>query len=163
MRAKLLTAALSALVIVGIAVYLAPAIAVPEGEPGTQPPAPPAAPPGDGGNPAPEPAAPCGQCDQDFCPTAGVRCTLTGCTGGKSGCCEYSCSCDSSCTAGETPPANACNYSVPCCVLCVIEFCKFVDHKCTITGCEGNCCFYDCQDEACFPTSCPPNTCGACS
>jgi len=117
-------------------------------------------------NPSPEPMAPnCPHCQDSFCPVTGVRCDISSCTGGKNGCCNYTCQCDSSCTSVSIP-SNACSYTTPCCAgPGYVEFCRYVDNKCTATGCAGNCWSYSCQDEACSdPPFCPPNACpGTCS
>lgn len=113
-----------------------------------------------------EPMAPnCPHCQDSFCPVNGVRCDISSCTNGKNGCCNYTCQCDSSCTSVSIP-SNACEYTTPCCVgPGIVEFCRYVDNKCTATGCAGNCWSYSCQDEPCTdPPSCPPNACpGTCN
>jgi hypothetical protein len=65
----------------------------------------------------PAPAPPtqsCGLCVTDFCSGVGSRCTWNGTCGAGttcpySHCCNYTCQFDPSCTAAQTPPANACN------------------------------------------------------
>ncbi|HEV8376147.1 MAG TPA: hypothetical protein VGR38_07960 [Candidatus Polarisedimenticolia bacterium] len=120
----------------------------------------------EGRAPTPEPMAPsCNQCTNSFCPVNGVRCNLSNCENGAHGCCNYSCSCDATCTTVSLPE-NVCTYSTPCCAgLGITSFCKFVDVKCYATGCAGSCWSYECVDEPCYPVdNCPPNACpGTCN
>jgi hypothetical protein len=168
-KARLLTASIGIFALAGVVLYFAPIGATQPGEgegAGSEEGTPPPQQGAEGATP--ERMGNCSGCVSNYCPQRGIRCNWTGdcCQGKAHNLCEYTCQCAPFCQ-NVSNPSNACQPTLPnnCCPgPCVVEFCKFQDHKCTLRDCQGNCCRYECQDAPCSgPFECPPDACpGTC-